>query len=264
MLERTNLITLLDHGSILPGAEWHEEMNAQLKEAHVILLLISASFISSDFSFKVQTREAIARHERKEAVRVIPVILRPTDWEHPPLDKLQPLPKNAKPISIWRFQDAGFVDVAKGIGNVIKLWSTFNLPGPTTERRKQMANLDQLIETVRLQMQPEDRAIATSKTLRQLSVLMPADATLADLIVGWRILAHPATEQEPINIERRRITCNELATMASSLTAEQGQLTQAIKTWQTWQNVFAKSDDPRQKTMADTFARELAELQAST
>jgi hypothetical protein len=263
MLEHNKHITILDRGSILPGAVWHEEMNKQLKEAHIILLLISASFIASDFGFKVQTREAIARHERNEAVRVVPVILRPTDWEHPPLDKLQPLPKKAKPISMWRSQDAAFVDVAKGIGNVIQLWNTSDLPGPTAERRRQMTHLDQLIETVKQQMQPPGRAMATSETLRQLSVLMPADVTLADLIVGWQILARPAAEQEPVNIERRRITCGELAALASPLTSEHGRLSQAIKTWQTWQNAFNKSDDPRQTTMAATFAREQAELQAS-
>jgi hypothetical protein len=263
MLEHNKLLTFLDRGSILPGAEWHEEMNTHLKEAHIILLLISASFIASDFGFKVQTIAAIARHERKENVRVIPVILRPTLWQLPPLDKLQPLPTRAKAITTWRSQDGGFVDVAKGIGNIIKLWGTSDLPGPTAERRKQMANLDQLIETVKQQMQPENRAIATSKTLQQLSVLLPADVTLADLIVGWQILAHPAAEQEPINIERRRITCGELAAMASAFTTEQGRLGQAIRTWQAWQNAFDKSDDPRQTTMAATFARELAELQAS-
>jgi hypothetical protein len=262
MLEHNKIITFLDIGSILPGAEWHVEMDKYLKEAHIILLLISASFIASDFGFKVQIQEAIARYERHEEVSVIPVILRPTDWEYPPLDKLRPLPKNAKPISMWRSQDAGFVDVARGIGNITKLWGTSALPGPTTERRRQMANLDQLIETVKQQMQPEDRAIATSKTLWQLSVLMPIDVTLADLIVGWQILARPAAEQEPINIERRRITCGELATLASPFAVRQGRLSQAIKTWQAWQNAFDKSDDPRQATMAATFARELAELQA--
>lgn len=130
-----------------------------------------------------------------------------------------------------------------------------------------MANLDQLIATVKQQMQPDGRAMATASTLQQLSSLMPTDATLADLIAGWHILARPASEQEPVNIERRRATCGELATMASSLTVEQGQLAHAIETWQAWRDHFASyasrgQFDPRVAAMTETFARELSELKA--
>lgn len=74
-----------------------------------------------------------------------------------------------------------------------------------------IANLDLLIEAVKSQMQPPGRAMATTGTLQELSIFIPDDVTLADLVIGWRTLSHPSRQAEEIAIERRRITCGELA-----------------------------------------------------
>jgi hypothetical protein len=126
-----------------------------------------------------------------------------------------------------------------------------------------MAMLDQLVEAVKAQMLPPGRGIATANTLQQLSVFIPNDVTLADLIVGWRILSHPSKQGEEPAVSQRRVTCGELANIASQLTAEQGNVAQAIKTWRVWADVdaFRNSGDPRHATMLRTFARELTELQ---
>ena len=59
------------------------------------------------------------RHERGEA-RVIPIILRPTDWRETPFDKLQALPTNDKPITKWSNRDDAFLDVVKGIREAVE------------------------------------------------------------------------------------------------------------------------------------------------
>jgi len=127
-----------------------------------------------------------------------------------------------------------------------------------------MVYLDQLVETVKSHMQPPPRAIATANTLQQLSIFIPNDVTLADLVVGWRMLSHASQQQEEPAIAQRRVTCGELAEMASQFTGEQGNLAQAIRTWHIWVEAFKNSNDPRQATMARTFTRELAELQEAT
>lgn len=259
-LERKGLISIWDDGDIGPGAEWKEEIDKHLNEAQVILLLISSSFMASNFCYKVEMQRAIERHERKEA-RVIPVILRPAYWEVPPLDKLQPLPDQARPVATWPVRDAGYKNVSDGIIRVVGEWNTHSLPGPVAERKVLIAQLDQLIETVKAQMQPPARAMATANTLRQLSVFIPNDVTLADLVVGWGTLAQAAKQHEEAATSQRRVTCGELASMASQFAAGQGNLAQAIKTWRSWRDAFKNSDDPRQATMASTFARELTELE---
>ncbi len=166
----------------------------------MILLLISASFLGSNYCYKIEMQRAIGRHERKEA-RVIPIILRPVHWREPPIDKLQALPDRAKPVSRWTTQDEGFENVAVGLAGVVKQWDAQSLPDPITERRVLMANLDQLIATVKVHMQPPPRAMATANTLQQLSIFIPNDVTLADLVVGWRTLSQ--SSQQPTKCATR-------------------------------------------------------------
>jgi len=260
LLERNGLIELWGYGNISAGSEWKQEMYKHLDEAQIILLLISSSFLESDYCYNVQMQRAIERHERKEA-RVIPVILHPVYWNVPPIDKLQPLPDHARAISTWRNRNEGYANVTGGIIKVIEQWNTHSLPDPTVERKEMIANLDQLIETVKSQMQPPPRALATASTLEQLSIFIPNDVTLADLVVGWRTLSLASKQGEEPATSQRRVTCGELAGMASRFASGQGNLAQAIKTWHIWAEAFKKSDDPRQAAMAKTFARELTELQ---
>ncbi len=106
-------------------SEWYdreisraEEIDARLKTAHIILLLISPSFIASDYCYGIEMQEAMHRHEAGEA-RVIPIILRPVDWEASPFGKLLALPKNAKPVTQWPNRDAAFTDIVKGIRKAV-------------------------------------------------------------------------------------------------------------------------------------------------
>jgi hypothetical protein len=102
-------------GDIGPGTEWKTQIFDHLDSAHLILLLISADFMASDFCYSVELKRAIERHEAHQA-RVIPIILRPTDWEGAPFAKLKVLPTDGKPISEWSSQEDGaFLEVVKGI-----------------------------------------------------------------------------------------------------------------------------------------------------
>jgi tetratricopeptide (TPR) repeat protein len=64
-------------------------------------------------------RDELERHYAGEA-RVIPVILRPVDWDDAPFSKLQVLPTNRRPITSWPNSDEAFFDVARGIRIAVK------------------------------------------------------------------------------------------------------------------------------------------------
>src|SRR2546421_2126406 len=104
---------------ISPGAEWKQQILAHLDQAHIILLLISPDFMASEFCYSIEMQHAIARHDNNQA-RVIPIILRPTDWEGTPFEKLLMLPSDARPISAWSSRDAAFKDVVAGIRRAIQ------------------------------------------------------------------------------------------------------------------------------------------------
>src|SRR4029453_11626127 len=100
--------------NITAGTEWAGAIDAHLQSAQIILMLVSPDFMASDYCYDVEMQRAMARHEAKEA-RVIPVILRPVDWQGAPFGKLQALPTDGKPITNWPNQDAAFFNVARGI-----------------------------------------------------------------------------------------------------------------------------------------------------
>jgi hypothetical protein len=118
-LRKQNIISDWYDGDILPGAEWRPALMNHLNQAHIILLLISADFINSDFCYDIEMVRAVERHDADEA-RVLPIILRPCDWVGTPFSKLQALPDSAKPVVTWPTHDEAFTEVIKGIREAIK------------------------------------------------------------------------------------------------------------------------------------------------
>jgi tetratricopeptide (TPR) repeat protein len=117
-LKRQNIISSWYDGDITPGSEWEPQIMDHLTSAQIILLLISADFIHSDFCYSIEMNQAIDRHNAGEA-RVIPILLRPTDWQGAPFDKLKMLPTDAKVVTSWPTQDDAFLDVVQGIRKAI-------------------------------------------------------------------------------------------------------------------------------------------------
>jgi hypothetical protein len=114
MLKRDGVIQGWHDRRISAGQEWGGEIDAHLKSADIILLLISSDFLASNYCYDIEVKLAMERHEAKEA-RVIPVILRSCDWTTAPFSKVQALPKDAKAVRKWEDQDEAFTDIAKGI-----------------------------------------------------------------------------------------------------------------------------------------------------
>jgi hypothetical protein len=91
-----------------------------LHEADIILLLLSAEFMNSDYVRKFEMPAAIARHDKGESV-VIPVHLKPFDYSaKAPFARLQSYPTHAKPVSAWPNRDEAYLTVVKGIRAVVE------------------------------------------------------------------------------------------------------------------------------------------------
>src|SRR6266487_546589 len=129
LLRRQGLITAWHDRHILPGADWAQAIDQHLERVSVILLLISADFLASDYCYGLEMRRALERHQANEA-RVIPILLRPVEWKGAPFAYLQALPTDAKPISTWRNRDAAFTDIAAGIRRVIEDLSSLAASAP--------------------------------------------------------------------------------------------------------------------------------------
>jgi len=114
LLRQQGVIAAWYDRKIGAGREWDSEIEAHLNAASIILLLVSANFLASGYCYGKEMTRAMERHEAGEA-RVIPVILRPVDWQDAPFGKLQALPKDATPVTSWGNIDEAFMNVAQGI-----------------------------------------------------------------------------------------------------------------------------------------------------
>ena len=110
-LKRQSAIKNWTDRRIAAGDEWLNEIKRHLDSADLILLLVSSDFINSDFCYLIETSRALLRHESGDA-RVIPVIVRPVDWQGLPISKLQALPKDSEPVTSWTDRDEAWLNVA--------------------------------------------------------------------------------------------------------------------------------------------------------
>jgi len=119
MLRREGVIREWHDRKIGAGSEWRGQIDAHLDSADVILLLVSQSFLASDYCYDVELRRAMERHEAGEA-RVIPIILRSCDWKGAPFAELQAVPRDGRPVMRWQDRDEAFLDVTNGIRAAVR------------------------------------------------------------------------------------------------------------------------------------------------
>lgn len=122
VLKRSNKIATWSDQQIISGVEWDSEIIKQLQQADIILLLISADFVASDYIWQKEMPIAIKRHNEGQAT-VIPIFIRDTLTDGLQFSKIQGLPvKRDKllPISQWENKDEAFTTIARGIQKVIE------------------------------------------------------------------------------------------------------------------------------------------------
>ena len=123
LLKRDRVIDEWHDRRIVAGQEWGGAIDEHLNSAAVILLLVSADFLASDYCYDIEMKRALERHDARDAC-VIPVILRSVDWRGAPFAKLQALPKDGRPLTSWPNKDEAFTDVARGIRKALEeLWA---------------------------------------------------------------------------------------------------------------------------------------------
>ena len=118
-LKYRGLISTWHIREIGAGEDWQQQVDIHLESAHIILLLISSSFMASQYCYSMEMTRAMERHQQSKAL-VIPVLLRPVLFTGAPFAMLKMLPTNGKPVASWRNRDSAFVDIALGIERVVR------------------------------------------------------------------------------------------------------------------------------------------------
>src|SRR4030042_5682523 len=171
ILERQGLISSWHFRKITAGKDWGREINQHINSAHIILLLISADFLSSDYCIDKEMNRAFERYDADECL-IIPIILRPCLWDKVPrLEKLEVLPSDKKAVSKWANKDDAYANVAQRISETIDDLKKGNKKDETNEvsnlvklaKSDKKERILQLLEQgLNINAQGEDGATAVS------------------------------------------------------------------------------------------------------
>jgi len=136
LLKREGLIKEWFDGKIGAGGEMDASIDMNLAQSDIILLLISASFLYSDYCWDREMTRALARH-REETARVIPIIVRPVEdgWQQTVFGKLKALPTDGKPVTEWTNRDSAWADVTRGIRSAVKELTRPKIKSPSRVSR---------------------------------------------------------------------------------------------------------------------------------
>jgi len=119
ILQRMGMIQSWTDRLIQAGEEWDQKIDENLERAQIVVLLISADFIASDYCYEVEMKRALQRHEEGRT-RVVPIIVRDCNWKIAQFAKLNALPKDGKAVATWTDKDAAWKNVAEGIQRLVE------------------------------------------------------------------------------------------------------------------------------------------------
>lgn len=117
-LRREGLVATWIDRQIGPGDQWRAAIDTRLDRAAVVLLLVSANFIASDYCWDVELSRAMERHDAGKA-KIIPVILRDCDWKHLPFAAFQAVPTGARPVASWPDKHEAIADVVRAVRSAV-------------------------------------------------------------------------------------------------------------------------------------------------
>ena len=129
-LKRDNLIEIWQDEMIQVGSDWDETIRQNLQTADIVILLISQSFIASDYIYQVELQEALKMsHDGKT---IFPILIENCDYQNfsarsigkiTNVAQLQFIPHNngrLLPISDWDNPSKAWVQVTKALREKIE------------------------------------------------------------------------------------------------------------------------------------------------
>jgi hypothetical protein len=114
MLKRQGVIETWHDRRIGAGDQLDLAISEHVETDDIILLLVSADFLASEYCYNREMMRAMDRHDAGEAV-VIPVILRACDWHSAPFGKLMAAPQDGRPVTQWPDKDQAFLEAARAV-----------------------------------------------------------------------------------------------------------------------------------------------------
>lgn len=174
-LRREGLLETWTDREIDAGGEIDEEVAQAMDEAGLFLLLVTASFLNSDYCYQREFERAQQKRAAGKAI-IVPLILREVDWDIPALRKYKALPTDGKPVVSrhWHSEDEAFASIATGLRRMLKAFKPNGENKTASSRAAKKTNFtpdeshvsdEQRAELRKLQEQVVDRLTAKDKIL---------------------------------------------------------------------------------------------------
>jgi Effector-associated domain 11/TIR domain len=106
-LERGGKLRTWDDTQLVPGEVWEQAIERELQAADIIVFLVSADLLNTDFIWEKELPIALARQSSQTA-RIVPILLRPCGWEDTEFAQFSMLPPKGKPIAAYSPEDEGW------------------------------------------------------------------------------------------------------------------------------------------------------------
>lgn len=126
LLVNKGLIKIWHDGNLLAGESWGQKISAEIRNSRLILFLVSASSLDSNFINNHELKLAFD-HRKKNGTIIVPIIVRSCAWE---LDNrfndIQAIPnysgQQIEPITSkkWDNEDQAFTEVIKRLNTLIE------------------------------------------------------------------------------------------------------------------------------------------------
>ncbi|GJD35686.1 toll/interleukin-1 receptor domain-containing protein [Methylobacterium aerolatum] len=116
-LIRDGVSTWFD-GRMDPGDALDAGISRALRQAHILVALLSPEYISSRYC-QLEYNRAMTRRA-KGLMRVVGVVVRPCGWKETTAAGFKLLPEDGRSVPEWRSADAAFLDVAQGLGKLVR------------------------------------------------------------------------------------------------------------------------------------------------
>jgi hypothetical protein len=118
-LKKGGMLETFHDRRIGPGRDWDGEIEQELRDADVVVLLVSPGFFSSDYCRRVEIPAALEQ-QASGVARVIPIVIKACNFEKTEIATLQALPKGGKPLSAWDNPEQAWADIEAGILRAIQ------------------------------------------------------------------------------------------------------------------------------------------------
>ena len=115
-------IHVWDDSSVTVGEDWQARINAELDQAGVALLLVSATFLTSEFVRQKKIPSILERHQQG-GMTIYPLLVQPSAWQEVGwLSKLQVRPRSAKALASHKGVkiDELLTDVSREIFEIVR------------------------------------------------------------------------------------------------------------------------------------------------